>query len=129
MKSASSTRKPPEPAKSHDKIDEWMSRQMPDLQPIVRRLDKLIRQAIPDLHYAVKWQKAYYGTRDLGWVIEVVSYDVSVNIVFLGGADFDDPPADGTDRSRYRKLRSLEEVDEPAIVEWIEQAVQVRGWQ
>jgi hypothetical protein len=33
-----------------------------------------------------------------------------VNVVFLGGADFDDPPPLGTsDRSRYIKVKTLEE--------------------
>jgi hypothetical protein len=46
-------RKPPEPSGDHSTIDEWSRRLMPDLQPIVQRLDTLIRAAIPDLHYAV----------------------------------------------------------------------------
>jgi hypothetical protein len=80
---------------------------MPDLNPIVRRLDELFRETIDGLQYAVKWKKAYYGRPDLGWVIEMVAYDVSVNVVFLGGADFDTPPPLGdTDRSRYVKLKT-----------------------
>ena len=61
---------------------------MPDPKPIVHRLDELIRETIPGLEYAIKWKKAYYGLPNLGWIIEVVAYDVSVNVVFLGGADF-----------------------------------------
>ena len=123
-----STRKPPQPTESHTDIKDWLGRQMPDLQPIVRRLDELIRETIPQLHYAVKWQKAYYGSPDLGWVIEMVAYDVSVNVVFLGGADFADPPPDGTGQSRYIKVKSLEEADTPMMRGWIEQAARVRGW-
>ncbi len=37
---------------------------------------------------------------ELGWVIEMVAYDVSVNVVFLGGADFDPaPPLGYTDEA------------------------------
>ena len=122
------TKKPPQPTESHADIDDWLGRQMPDLQSIVDRLDELIRETIPKLHYAVKWRQAYYGLPDLGWVIEMVAYDVSVNVVFLGGADFADPPPDGTGRSRYIKVKSLEEVDTPMMREWIEQASRVRGW-
>jgi hypothetical protein len=46
----------------------------------------------PGLHYAVKWKRPYYGRPELGWIIEMAAYDVSVNVVFLGGADFESPP-------------------------------------
>jgi hypothetical protein len=124
-----STRKPPVPSDSHADIDDWMRRVMPDLHPIVIRLDELIRDRLSGLQYAVKWKKAYYGLPDLGWVIEMVAYDVSVNIVFLGGADFDAPPPLGTGRSRYIKLTTLEEVERPEVHEWIEHAGKVPGWQ
>lgn len=123
------TRKPPEPSTSHADIDEWLRRVMPDLQPIVAHLDREIRDALPDLQYAVKWRKAFYGVPELGWVIELVSYDVSANIVFHGGADFDDPPPLGeTGRSRYVKVRSLAEARAPEIRAWIEEAGRVPGW-
>ena len=127
-KSASS-RKPPLPADSHADIDDWMQRVMPDLNPVVERLDELIRDALADLQYAVKWKKAYYGLPEQGWIIEVVAYDVSVNVVFFGGADFDSPPPLGsTGRTRYVKLRSLDEVEQPEVRQWIEQAGRVPGW-
>lgn len=130
MKKAKATisRKPPEPSASHTEIEEWIERQMPALQPIVKRLDAHIRKALNEPQFAIKWQKAYYGTSDLGWVIEVVSYDVSVNLVFLGGADFDDPPPDGTGSSRYVKLKSVEEAEASELLEWIEEASRTRGW-
>ena len=101
---------------------------MPDLQPIVRYLDDLIRRTLPGLQFAIKWKKAYYGLPDRGWIIEMVSYDVSVNIVFLAGADFDDPPPDGTGRSRYLKVKSLDEAKTPAMQKWIEQSGETDGW-
>ncbi|NLT26275.1 MAG: DUF1801 domain-containing protein [Microbacteriaceae bacterium] len=102
---------------------------MPDLQPIVARLDELIRETLPDLQYAVKWKKAYYWVEEQGWVIELVAYDVSVNIVFHGGADFDTPPPLGdTGRSLYIKLTSVDEVEQPQMREWIENAARVPGW-
>jgi hypothetical protein len=62
-------------------------------------------------------------------VIEMVAYDVSVNVVFLGGADFDPPPPLGdTDRSRYVKVRTQEEAQEPEMHKWIEQAGRIPGW-
>jgi hypothetical protein len=88
--------KPPVPSDSHAEIEDRIRRVMPDLHPIVKRLDELIRETIPGLQYAVKWKKAYYGLPELGWIIEMVAYDVSVNLVFFGGAEFDPPPPLGT---------------------------------
>jgi hypothetical protein len=102
---------------------------MPDLHAIVASLDEQIRETIPELRYAVKWKKAFYGLTDLGWIVEMVAYDVSVNVVFLGGADFDSPPPLGqTDRSRYVKVRTLEEAQGAEMTGWIEQASRVQGW-
>jgi hypothetical protein len=123
------TRKPPVPSDTHAEIEDWIRRVMPDLHPIVKRLDGLIREAIPGLQYAVKWRNAYYGLPELGWIIEMVAYDVSVNVIFFGGAEFDPPPPLGdTGRSRYVKLKTLEETQEPEMQKWIEQAGRVPGW-
>ncbi|HVL65005.1 MAG TPA: DUF1801 domain-containing protein [Actinomycetota bacterium] len=126
---SNTTRKPPAPSESHDEIEDWMRRVMPDLHPIVTRLDEAIRETIPGLRYAVKWRKAYYGLPDLGWIIEMVAYDVSVNVVFFGGADFDPPPPLGTTgRTRYVKVKTLEEVQTPEVQRWIDQAAGAPGW-
>jgi hypothetical protein len=122
-------RKPPEPTADHAEIDEWLGRQMPHLQPIVQLLDESIRATIPGLHYAVKWKRPFYGLPELGWIIELAAYDVSVNVVFLGGADFERPPALGSaDRTRYLKVTGAEEVAQPELQGWIEEAGRTPGW-
>ena len=122
-------RKPPVPSDSHADIEDWFRRVMPDLQPIVTGLDEVIRSTIPGLHYAVKWKKAHYGLPEHGWIIEMVAYDVSVNVVFFGGADFDPPPPLGTtERTRYVKVQTLEEAKGPEMHKWIEQAGRGPGW-
>ena len=53
----------------------------------------------------------------------------SVKVVFFGGAEFEPPPPLGTtDRSRYVKVKTLEEAQGPEMLEWIEQAGRVQGW-
>jgi hypothetical protein len=124
-----SARRPPVASDSHADIEDWIRRVMPDLHPIVKRLDEMIRETLPGLQYAIKWRNAYYGLPELGWIIEMVAYDVSVNVVFFGGAAFDPPPPLGsTDRSRYVKVRSSEEAEGPDMQKWIEQAGRVPGW-
>ena len=125
----STARKPPVPSDNHAEIEDWIRRVMPDLHPIVKRLDESIRETIPGLQYAVKWKKAYYGLPELGWIIEMVAYDVSVNVVFFGGAELDPPPPLGTtERTRYVKVTTLEEAQAPEMHEWLEQAGRVPGW-
>jgi hypothetical protein len=102
---------------------------MPDMHPIVKQLDESIRATIPGLQYAVKWKYAYYGLHELGWIIEIEAFAVSVNVVFFAGADFEPPPPLGsTDRSRYVKVKTIEEAQRPQIGSWIEQAGRVPGW-
>jgi hypothetical protein len=76
-------RKPPDRSANHSDTDDWFRRQMPHLQPIVRMLDESIRATISGLHYAVKWKRPYYGLPELGWIIELAAYDVSVNVVLF----------------------------------------------
>src|ERR1700735_4824038 len=122
-------RKPPEPSANHSDIDNWCRRLVPDLQPIVKRLDESIRATIPGLQYAVKWKRPYYGLPELGWVIEMAAYDVSVNVVFLGGAELESPPSPGTtDRTRDIKVATVEEVQRPELQKWIEEAGRTPGW-
>ena len=124
-----SSRKPPVPSDSHADIDDWMQRVMPDLQPVVRRLDELIRETIPGLQFAVKWKKAYYGLPESGWVIEMVAYDVSVNVVFFAGVELDpSPPLGTTGSTRYVKVRPVDDLDQPHLHEWIRQAGHLPGW-
>jgi hypothetical protein len=124
----STARKPPVPSDSHADIEDWIRRVMPNLHPIVKRLDELICETLPGLHYAVKWKRPYYGSPELGWIIEIAAYDVSVNVVFFGGAEFDPPPLFGTNRTRYVKVTTLEEAQGPEMRKWIEQAGRLPGW-
>ena len=123
------SKKAPTAADSHAVIDDWIRGVMPDLNPVVKRMDELICKTIPGLQYAVKWKRAYYGLPEHGWIIEMVAYDVSVNVVFFGGVEFDPPPSLGSvGRSRYVKVKTLEEAQEPLTLKWVEQASSVHGW-
>jgi len=113
----------------HSVIDACLQRVMPDLEPALRMIDAIIREEHPDVQFAVKWRRPYYWLEDRGWIIELAPYEVSFNIVFYGGADFDAPPPLGDcGRSRYVKLRSLAEADSDEVRDWIRQAGQVEGW-
>jgi hypothetical protein len=52
------TKEPPVPTDSHAEIEDWMIRLvMPEMHPIVERLDESIRETIPGLQYAIKWKR------------------------------------------------------------------------
>jgi hypothetical protein len=122
-------RKPPEPSARHSEIDGWIKTLVPHLQPIVKALDQSIRAAVPGLHYAVKYKRAFYGLPTLGWIIELAPYDVSVNVLFFGGADFDPPPNLGSaDRTRYVKVTSLDDAKTQELLNWMNQAGRTPGW-
>src|SRR5688500_12555227 len=127
-KTTATNRRPPEPSDSHADIQAWLRQAMPDLQPILKQLDKQIRDAIPGLQYGIKWKKAYYGTPELGWIIELVAYDVSVNLVYFASAQVESAPSLG-EGYRYVKLKSVEEAKAPEVRDWIEQAGRLPGWQ
>jgi hypothetical protein len=99
-----------------------------DRQPIVEGLDESIRTIVPGLHYAVKWKRAYYGLPPLGWIIEIAAYDVSVNVLFLGGADFECHPRSERPTGPAIKVTSLEGAQRPELQKWIEQAGRTPGW-
>ena len=125
-----STKKPPTPSSDYAVIEDWMeNRMMPGIQPMIKKIDSLIHSSIQDLNYAIKWGNAYYGTDELGWVIEVAAYHVTANIVFLSGAAFDPKPPLGTDQdTRYIKLKSMDELNDPVILDYIKQAGRLKGW-
>lgn len=122
------TRKRPVPAESHAVVDEWFDDSMPKVQPLLKKLDKMIRAELKDPQYAVKWQKAYYGNEKLGWVIELAGYHKSVNVVFLAGSKFASAPPEGEGESRYIKIQHDDEIPEANLKKWIKTALKTPGW-
>lgn len=122
-----STKIPPVPENNHDIIDDWIADIRPALVPLVSRLDSMIREQIPDARYAIKWSNAFYGSFTTGWTIELAAYLKSVNIVFLNGDQLTNPPELGGD-TRYVKLRTMEEIDELGVSDWIRKSAQIPGW-
>tara|TARA_A100001015_G_scaffold258741_1_gene302178 strand:- start:486 stop:887 length:402 start_codon:yes stop_codon:yes gene_type:complete len=124
-----STKKPPIPLNDYKVIEDWLaSRIMLGIQPLIKKIDSLIHDSIPNLQYAIKWGNAFYGTNELGWLIEVAAYDVSANIVFLKGSDFVSKPPLGTGESRYIKLSSIEQLKDEKLTDYIKQAGTLNGW-
>lgn len=121
------TKKPPVSVGTHDDVDRWMAGVMPAVNPIVSELDQIIRKSLKDPRFAIKWGKAYYGSAQLGWCIELAAYHVSVNVVFLNGDRLHEPPSLG-DATRYVKIKSREELKSAQILAWIKESCGMPGW-
>lgn len=122
-----STKKPPVPDNDHQRIDEWISNAKPAMNPILSKLDRLIRRQLKDPRYAVKWGKAHYGSPQFGWCIQLAAYHVSVNVVFLNGGKLAEPPELGSG-TPYVKIRTLEDAQSTQVLEWISQSCRIPGW-
>jgi hypothetical protein len=103
-------------------------RVMPDMHPIVERLDESIRETIPGLQYAVKWKNAYYGLPELGWIIEMAARRLH-ECRLLRRRGFRPSSAAWNHRSEpLRQADDPEEAQRSEIYKWIEQAGGVPGW-
>lgn len=122
-----SSKKPPQPQDDHQLIAAWIVGARPALEPILSQLDEQIVRQLNSPRYAIKWGKAFYGSARLGWCIEVVAYDVSVNVVFLNGPQLPNPPTEG-DEKRYVKLKTLADAQSEQLHEWIRQSCRTHGW-
>jgi hypothetical protein len=122
-----STRKPPMPDESHERIDTWIANAKPSMNPIISELDNLVRRHLKNPRYAIKWGKAYYGSTKFGWCIELAAYHVSANVVFLNGEKLHEPPELGSE-TRYVKIRSLEDTRSTQVTDWVRQSCQTAGW-
>src|SRR5579863_3941029 len=81
--------KPPRMASAAGRpaVQEWLGRVRPELQPVARRLDRLIMEAMPDAVCAIKWGVPFYGRRGQGWIAAINSFKAHVKLLFFRGGD------------------------------------------
>lgn len=64
-----STKKPPIPSDNHKVIENWMQENIiPKMLPLIKKIDKITTERIPNLNYSIKWGSAFYGTLENGWL-------------------------------------------------------------
>jgi len=95
---------------------------------VVRKVDALIVQTVPDVRKAVKWNSPFYGVNDDGWFASYHCFDKYVKVTFFRGTSLDPMPpgASKTPETRYLDIRE-DGFDEAQFVDWIEQASQLPG--
>ncbi len=93
------------------------------------RLDDLIVRAVPAVHKAVKWNQPFYGNEGDGWFVAFRCYTKYVQLSFFRGTSLDPVPPKGSKHPevRYLDIHEDDDLDEPQLTSWIEQASKLPG--
>lgn len=116
-------------AEGHAAIEVWLGRVKPELQPLVRRLDQLILEAMPDVVCAVKWRVPFYGLPDQGWIAAINSFKAHVKLLFFSG-NLLKPILPAGKEHKAIDFHSGEELhrEEKQVKAWLQQAKKLPGW-
>jgi hypothetical protein len=110
-------------------VEAWLGRVKPDVQPLVRRIDRLVLEAMPDAVCAVKWNVPFYGLPGRGWIAAVNSFKAHVKLLFFAGSALKPMPPAGKNHNAI-DFRSEEELgaNEKQVKAWLRQAKKLPGW-
>lgn len=97
-------------------------------QGVVRRLDELVVQTVPDVHKAVKWNSPFYGVDGEGWFLSYHCFTNYVKVTWFRGTSLVPVPLGTSKQDEVRYLDVREgELDEAQFVAWVEQASRLPG--
>jgi hypothetical protein len=114
-------------------IDDLLASHSPGVRELTLRACHLVRSVLPDAHEKVHlgWKNIVFGSGPkMGdMVFAVAPLKERVNIL-LAGADLDDPMGllEGTGKAGWHvKIRSVDDLENPALFGLMEQAVEAHG--
>jgi hypothetical protein len=97
---------------------------------ICEAVDALGAKTLPHLQRSVKWGMAYYGVGD-GWCFSCGGFADHVKLMFVNGVALEPvQPATPTgmgNSTRGVELKSVDEIDERQIADWMRQVTSVLG--
>ena len=98
---------------------------------VAEAVDALAAETLPNLQRSVKWGMAYYGVGE-GWCFSCGGFAGDVKVMFINGATLLDPvppvtPIGMGKATRGVELRTLGELDEDQLSEWMRQITSVPG--
>ena len=95
-----------------------------------KRIDAIVRRAVPGVHKAVKWNSPFYGVKGQGWFLSFHAFAKYLKLVFFAGASLDPrPPGKSANRAaRYLDVHEHEPLDEAQLSAWMKQAAKLPGW-
>lgn len=93
------------------------------------RLDALIRDAVPGVRTAVKWNSPLYGAGGQGWFLSLHCFSGYIKVAFFRGAALTPPPPEPSRSgdTRYLHIREDAALDEARFVAWVVQASRLPG--
>ncbi|MGX8011997.1 DUF1801 domain-containing protein [Mesorhizobium sp. ORM8.1] len=94
-----------------------------------RRLDRLIVQAVPNVHKAVKWNSPLYGIEGEGWFLGIHCFAKYIKVTFFRGLSLDPvPPGQSKSKdTRYLHIHEDGVLDEAQFTAWVKQASRLPG--
>ena len=98
---------------------------------IGERLDALIRENVPNVRKAVKWNSPFYGIEGQGWFLSFHVFSRYVKLTFFQGTSLSPVPPGGTPKSkdaRWIDIYEGDELDEAQLATWVKQAAALPGW-
>ena len=95
-----------------------------------KRLDALVVQHVPEVRKAVKWNSPFYGLEGRGWFLSFHVFTRYVKVTFFRGASLRPIPPGASKHKdvRYLDIREDDEIDEPQLAKWLQQAAALPGW-
>ena len=92
---------------------------------IAEHIDALAARTLPGLRRAVKWGMAYYGVEG-GWCFAAGAFVGHVKLMFIRGTELDPvpliTPIGMGKQTRGVELASVDDLDEPQVASWMQQA-------
>ena len=98
-------------------------------QIVVRRLDALVTDAVPEVRKAVKYNSPLYGAAGReDWFLGVHVYERYIKFAFFRGAELKPVPP-GESKQKYVRYLNLEEgqLDDAQFSAWVRQASKLPG--
>ena len=95
-----------------------------------RRLDALIKRAVPDVRKAVRWNSPFYGMKGRGWFLSFHCFATYVKVAFFRGTSLQPLPPGASKQKevRYLDIHRRDPFDEARLADWVKQASELPGW-
>jgi hypothetical protein len=95
---------------------------------LARRLDRLIVQAAPRVHKAIRWNSPMYGIKGQGWFVSFHVFTKYIKVTFFKGTSLRPaPPGGSAMEARWIDI-GQGPFDEKQLTKWIRQAAAIPGW-
>ena len=116
-------------AEGRPAIEKWLGRVKPGMNPIARRIDQLIMEAIPGAVCAVKWGVPFYGLPGQGWIAAINSFKAHTKLLFFAGKNLKPtlPTGKGNNAIDFHSEEELLR-EERRVKDWLKQAKKLPGW-